>query len=433
MSSQSGPNLRSRRPLVAAAVVSSLLLFALLLRLSNPAPINNNGRAAPDSTATTASQTDGPWTLLTSQSSRSSSAAHCSISSLTDNAWRTTACWYTNLCFDLQARDFVFFNDIKGARLPFNVTLDHARPYVPRVIHEPLPLPRLEAEDADTIFIPYVPSTPELEHVVRDELFAWWLLAANSPWEAYAGVQPLHVGSRRAGSQTQLALADAWAQALVDTVPWSAQHHLPAFAQGDAARFLCFPRAAMGLGAFTDHCDVPSHTFAQVQTRSSFRERRFPCAFGRGPLYWRMRLDILTKLGVPDSPAADGGRLVVLDLDQAEAGQAFWTAVLAKLQDVRVQVVRLAELSLQGQASVVSRANVLVFEPTGPGSAAVHFMPRHSAALALAKDDTAFPNFGILNGLGYIRPMFVRAKNVDEMAGQILFQFDVSERLGRIV
>ena len=359
--------------------------------------------------------------LVKAQSSRSSSAAHCSINVLTTAAWKTNACWYTNLCYDVARRDFVFFNELEGARLPLPVSVDHKTEFTPRIERAPLPLPRLEPVLADEVFIPFQPQRARLEDAVRDEVFALWLLAANSPWESYSGVQPIALG----GSASPAA---AWMRALLDSEPMA----LDALAASEGAQHVCFPRAAMGLGAFTDHCDVDAHHVVKKDNsrRHGFKEPRFPCAFGRGPLFWRMRLDMLAALGVADAAADDVLDVVINTADDS----SLWAQLRDRLpSSVPVRLVNLAALSLAEQARVVARANVLVTPNVGAGSASAHFLPRNTA-LVLVCASEAQDNFGYFGGLGFVRPFYhVGAGRLDELARLVAFEHGASQRMRRTV
>jgi len=359
--------------------------------------------------------------VVKAQSARSSSAAHCSVNVLTPAAWKTNACWYTNLCYDLTRRDFVFFNELEGARLPLPVSLDHKTEFTPRIEHAPLPLPRLEPVLADEVFIPFQPRHTRLEDAVRDEVFALWLLAANSPWESYSGVQPIALtGSTSA--------AAAWMRALLDSEPMS----LDALASNEGAQHVCFPRAAMGLGAFTDHCDVDAHHLVKKDNsrRHGFKEPRFPCAFGRGPLFWRMRLDMLAALDVADAGADEVLDVVINAADDS----ALWAQLRDKLpRDVPVRMVNLAQLALAEQARVVARANVLVTPNVGAGSASTHFLPRNTAVVLVCASE-AQDNFGYFGGLGYVRPFFhIGTGGLDELARLVAFEHGASQRMRRTV
>jgi hypothetical protein len=350
---------------------------------------------------------DEPFRFVTTESGFPTSAAHCSLSTMTDKAWEGAMCSFKNLCYNPSAKQFTFYKAIPEIGIPpHGMNLGKRTEFFPKVVEGKLPLPRYDARDDETwIFMEMNSnSVSTLEDFLRDDLFAWWLLSQHATWADQKTVlRPLAT----AASPAMTPQMEAWYRAL----PFA-----PLLTENDLAKFdapVCFPRLVVGLGSMSDHCLLADHDFHEMKRpRMGVAVEAIPCATGRGPLFYRLRELMISRLGAASdtSPVDKPSKQTVLFAEETESGEFAQLERQAreKLPDANVLRKCVSCLSPKDQMELALTVAVYVTRPSGPQTLAAHFLRRGAGVVLVEKPPYKHTNFGLWNNLAYIRARWVQ-------------------------
>lgn len=325
-------------------------------------------------------------------------------------------CSFKNLCFDPKNKDFVFFRAIpEVAPPPHEVNLGKGTKFMPRIVDGKLPVPRFEAGDDETWIIMEMirDGTQKLEDFLRDDLFAWWLLGQHSTWADQRTVmRPLATpqGAPMTVDMEQWYAAMPLAP-LIDTTALANAH------AGEDNTVICFPRSVVGLGSMTDHCLAKDHEYReQKRPGLGIAVESIPCATGRGPLFYRLREEMISRLTSKINVSLDDAKRSIKDphvilFAEAKNGEDFTKAeqeAKSKFSDHVVRRECVSCLSPFEQLQLALTVSVFVTRPTGPQSLAAHLLRRGAGVVLMEQPPYAHTNFGLWNNLAYIRARWVQ-------------------------
>lgn len=190
---------------------------------------------------------------------------------------------------------------------------------------------------------------------------------------------------------------------------------------------VCFPRSLAGLGSMTDQCLMDHDWHKLHKPVMGVGVEAIPCATGRGPMFYRLREEMISMLGLSEVDkkplAAAQPRLVLLAESPRQSYKTLEQELLSKFGE-KVTIKRLDpyKLSVVEQAKLVLQASVYVTDVVGQQSVAAHFLRRGAGIVlvelpmntVLAGNPTAFShrNFGYWNNLAYVRARWVEGFNV---------------------
>ncbi|KAH9258091.1 hypothetical protein BASA81_003654 [Batrachochytrium salamandrivorans] len=381
-----------RRLLVGGGAV--VLGLVLMMLLGNFVVWNNYALAAikpgaglldvsllffsPPSSSALVEEVDGEHTTndmhLVSTRARKYANSHCTMSTMNEDAWMTSMCSFVNLCYDPSLHSFVMYH-AEGQHVDdlseIGVNLGGGRRFAPVLKSGPLPVPRWEPNNGSHIWLLAELSQRhnELEHFVRDDLFAWWLLSANSLWQQLSGGRVLLLGP------TQLsAMQMEW----YDKLFTNRQRLVSAKSLNALRHPVCFPRAAAGLGSMTDHCSANiDHGFhVELDPRLGVTVASTPCSIGRISLFAELRHAM--TLGA-SSPTSTEKFIDVLFIDSDTAPlQLAFNQLKLQRPDLVVELLQTSvwRPTADEQIRTALRVRgVLVTSPVGAHTVLAHFLP----------------------------------------------------------
>lgn len=362
--------------------------------------------------------------LVTTQAAHlTTSAAHCSLSTMNRESWFGAVCSFKSLCFDPKTNEWIFYRAIPEIASPAHgVNLGKGTKFLPRVVEGQLPLPRYETRQDETWVIMEmneVSSVQKLEDHLRDDLFAWWLLAQHATWsDTKTVIRPLDVSSTPQTDQMK-----SW---------YSAMPFADLITQRSLAKLdhpICINKGVAGLGSMIDHCHATNHDFhKQHNPLLGIAVESIPCATGRGPLFYHIREEMIAKLMQGDSePRTSAGtpHQVLFAEASSDQLQVVEESIRSSFPQILIKRIVTSKLSPKELLELALETSIIVTYSTGPQTVLAHFLRPGAAVILLEKRSGRYTNFGLWNNLGYIRARWLRA--TDKLEHALKLELDKCE------
>jgi hypothetical protein len=365
------------------------------------------------------------FTLIEDDSGKGlkTSAAHCSLSTMNEKAWMGAMCSFKYLCYHPNDKQFIFHRAIEEIPPPpHELNLGKLTKFYPKIEKDKLPLPRYEASTNETWVIMEMNenSYSTLEDFLRDDLFAWWLLAQHATWTTKTIVRPLQLNFDRELTPQMLAWYRALPFSRLTVEKELAEYKHP----------VCFPKAVIGLGSMTDHCVAPDHDYHEIiKPEMGVGVEAIPCPTGRGPLFYRLREEMIFRLSgvLPENQQRKKPKdepHVVLFAENSDSASSFEKLEQEALQqfngkNIQVKRVCTSCLTPKEQLELALTVSVLVTSNVGPQSLIAHFLRRGAGVVLAENEPYKHTNFGIWNNLAYIRARWVKKEKDIQQAIQI--------------
>jgi hypothetical protein len=417
---------------------------------------------------------------------------------MNQDAMKTRTCYFRDLCINPQTKRFQFYRGkleqlATHTRLPGNLSLGWDTGFEFDIINDNIPksaiIPSINTipteKQKSITWVLYASNRDEttwtLENVLRDEIFAWWLTVAHAPWSS-SYVIPISLFSMTTMMPNPLLTSSflSWIKLffpyLKETGPihWNELLLSSALNNGrqeeNNPTIICLPRSVVGIQVMSDHCLAKTHEWrvskAQPPNYRSEHQvgvKSVPCTAGRGPLYWRLRVEGLDHAGLlllPPTAAAAAATattttttnineqiiIIALPFFSSSNSQVFLNSYGYSFDDVnscmeklsndislqnnKITIIKrvMGKLSVEQQLELVNKALVYITLPFGDSSVAAHFLQRGTSVLLVCDVLNKRMNFGYWNNLAYIRANWI-SKNIgkDELNQIITNEIDTSK------